>query len=458
MKEIFKKFHLFFFLGIFLGVGVMAANTIFHDRVGIGTTTPQAMLDVAGGVKVADDATICSTTTKGAVRYNSSSNKFEGCDGSDWAAFYFLDDTVNSFSFTDQTGVNFSTLILSNILQISGINTSVSVSVSGDGTPNFRTCSDSSCNSVIQDWTTSGSIENGEFFQLRLTSSAQTGDQYTVTVSVSSASDSWNVTTSDLGCSGTGTQTFNYTGSEQTFSVPANIALCDFTITVDGAGGGHRYQDSGAGSGGRTSFDFAPGQAGTFYMIVGEGGNDTSVYDPVYGGGAGGDPGTGGGASAIKFDSTLLAISGGGGGAGEVGGGAGGCETAGHGGGAGSGGGSGCSECGRAYGGSNNVGGAGTDSNDGGSAGGDGYGTATRLGIGISGYLISGGGAGDGGDGGAGGGGYGGGGGGMDCGSNIGTGGGGGGSYVNNGVVTNVSGGAAQGSGPFTDGVITISW
>lgn len=55
-------------------------------NVGIGTTTPAAKLDVAGGVKFANDAAACSATNEGTQRYNDTSNIMEYCDGTDWTA------------------------------------------------------------------------------------------------------------------------------------------------------------------------------------------------------------------------------------------------------------------------------------------------------------------------------------------------------------------------------------
>jgi len=52
-------------------------------NVGIGTTAPQTKLDVAGAIKIGTQAT-CNSNTEGAIRYNSDTKKFEGCDGQYW--------------------------------------------------------------------------------------------------------------------------------------------------------------------------------------------------------------------------------------------------------------------------------------------------------------------------------------------------------------------------------------
>lgn len=53
-------------------------------RNGFGTTSPEAMLDVNGEVKIGNTSLACSATTEGALRY--SGTEMEYCDGSAWAA------------------------------------------------------------------------------------------------------------------------------------------------------------------------------------------------------------------------------------------------------------------------------------------------------------------------------------------------------------------------------------
>lgn len=52
-------------------------------NVGIGTTDPSAKLEVAGGVKVANDTT-CNSSKAGTIRWTGSA--FEGCNGSSWVS------------------------------------------------------------------------------------------------------------------------------------------------------------------------------------------------------------------------------------------------------------------------------------------------------------------------------------------------------------------------------------
>lgn len=53
-------------------------------NVGIGNTTPNAKLDVDGALILADDSSACSSTNKGAIQFNSTTNLFEYCNGVLW--------------------------------------------------------------------------------------------------------------------------------------------------------------------------------------------------------------------------------------------------------------------------------------------------------------------------------------------------------------------------------------
>jgi hypothetical protein len=60
-------------------------KTALKGNVGIGTTEPVAKLDVAGAIKVGYDST--SSYAAGMLRFNATTNKFEGYDGTSWKPF-----------------------------------------------------------------------------------------------------------------------------------------------------------------------------------------------------------------------------------------------------------------------------------------------------------------------------------------------------------------------------------
>nr|VFJ48814.1 MAG: Collagen triple helix repeat-containing protein [Candidatus Kentron sp. FM]VFJ49309.1 MAG: Collagen triple helix repeat-containing protein [Candidatus Kentron sp. FM]VFK08472.1 MAG: Collagen triple helix repeat-containing protein [Candidatus Kentron sp. FM] len=52
-------------------------------NVGIGTATPAARLDVAGGIRIGDE-TDCDTQREGIIRYSNTGKEVEFCNGSEW--------------------------------------------------------------------------------------------------------------------------------------------------------------------------------------------------------------------------------------------------------------------------------------------------------------------------------------------------------------------------------------
>lgn len=69
------------------GTAYDSVNAVFlTGNVGIGTTTPTEKLEVAGAIKIGTTTT--ATSTAGTIRFNTTTNKFEGYDGSAWVAFH----------------------------------------------------------------------------------------------------------------------------------------------------------------------------------------------------------------------------------------------------------------------------------------------------------------------------------------------------------------------------------
>lgn len=110
------------------------------------------------------------------------------------------DTTPNAFSFTDATDSAVNTVISSNIIQIDGINSAATVSIAGDGSPQYRICADGACSSVAHDWSSSaGSITNNEYIQVRLTSSSSNETALSTTLTIGGVTDNFSVTTEAAG-------------------------------------------------------------------------------------------------------------------------------------------------------------------------------------------------------------------------------------------------------------------
>jgi alpha-tubulin suppressor-like RCC1 family protein len=119
--------------------------------------------------------------------------------------------------------------------------------------------------------------------------------------------------------------TFDYTGSVQTWVVPADVTLIQ--VDVKGAQGGSGGGVGGLGARVQTTLSVTPGN--TLYIYVGGAGGSYGGYNGGGNGGVGGGGPRGGGASDIRTTSgglgTRIVVAGGGGGSGQYsGGGAGG--------------------------------------------------------------------------------------------------------------------------------------
>lgn len=119
---------------------------------------------------------------------------------------------------------------------------------------------------------------------------------------------------------------FNYTGGDQTYTVPSGVTSITVKLWGAGGGGGYRggwsYGFSGGGGGfAKGDIAVSPGQVLT--IIVGQGGHGGNVVSTAYSYGGGGRScntgsdcrygGQGGGRSAIRSGSTELMTAGGGG-------------------------------------------------------------------------------------------------------------------------------------------------
>lgn len=100
-----------------------------------------------------------------------------------------LDQEPDAFDFTDVTAQAFNTLITSDSVNITGINAATPVTISGDGSPQFRINGGA--------WGTTGNITNGQSLELRLTSANADTTMRSATVDVGGVTNQWDVTTQD---------------------------------------------------------------------------------------------------------------------------------------------------------------------------------------------------------------------------------------------------------------------
>lgn len=323
--------------------------------------------DCAGKTLAKDDTCVIDVRPKATVD-GALSSTLTASDGTVSAvanlsgtATGWQDTTPNAFNFTDLTNQLIGTLLTSNILQISGIDGDVTVSIAGQGSPEFRVCGNASCSSVVTNWTAGpATIQNNQRLQLRLTSGSFS-TSHVATVTVGTYAEDWSVSTSAKAV---------FTGGGS-FVVPAGVT------SINVKAWGERGESGGYGGYTGGNITVTPGE--TLTVIVSGGG--------VWDGGQGGegtyniaqDGGDGGGGSGLRRGGTNVLIAAGGGGRGGRSGGGGTCSTQRNGGNGGGGGGA-----------------SGIDGGDGGSGAGSGTdGTADGNGTDGEGDSPCGGGGGD---------------------------------------------------------------
>jgi hypothetical protein len=148
----------------------------------------------------------------------------------DWSVTTAADNTPDAFDFTDQTDVAVSTPVESDIVQVTGMDNGTAISIDGGGSYEYRICADGTCSGAPSYVSTSGTIDSGEYVQLRLTSSASNSTATVATLTVGTANVDWSVT------------------------------------TVAGGGGGISYVGSNGNTGTSTTLDI--GTAGTDRLVV----------------------------------------------------------------------------------------------------------------------------------------------------------------------------------------------
>lgn len=107
------------------------------------------------------------------------------------------DSVPDGLNFPDKTDMAQSVLATSNIALISGVTcATATVTITGDGTPEYQICANSNCSTVVQSWTVAnGVISSGQYIQLRLTTSGSLDTTNTATLNLGGTNYTWNVKT-----------------------------------------------------------------------------------------------------------------------------------------------------------------------------------------------------------------------------------------------------------------------
>jgi uncharacterized repeat protein (TIGR02543 family) len=112
-------------------------------------------------------------------------------------------------------------------------------------------------------------------------------------------------------------QSFNYTGSDQSWTSPSDVTSLTFYLLGAGGGADNVAGRGPGGSGGFATGTYAVSTPTAFTIIVGQGGNGNTPSLDTYGGGGKADYASGGGRSAIRLPNAtedLITAGGGGGG------------------------------------------------------------------------------------------------------------------------------------------------
>lgn len=180
-------------------------TVIIFSAVGLSNSaSAQISFDASGpnggAILLGESTSSCTASLEGGIRYNSSSSQLEFCDGLNWTSLIAAscpNDLPNNWSFTPLASQATSTLVTSSIHQLANITgCTVQVKVSGDGSPEYQICADSSCSTVKQSWTsTEGSAINGDYVQMRLTTNSAGNVTSNATLIVGARSEGWSVST-----------------------------------------------------------------------------------------------------------------------------------------------------------------------------------------------------------------------------------------------------------------------
>lgn len=175
-------------------------DIVFYiDGVEKSRVDAQGRVITQGGVQVGEE-TLCDHASEGTIIYKSASNMWKFCDGIAWQDFMAASSTcrvrMTAPLFSNLTDQPLNTLTESDIIKIETDTCEAPLSATGDGNPEYRVCADALCTSVLQPWIALPmTIENGQYVQLRLTSSTAPDTLHQSSLLVSNAYITWSVRT-----------------------------------------------------------------------------------------------------------------------------------------------------------------------------------------------------------------------------------------------------------------------
>lgn len=205
---------------------IINGNFLVGGTLGVNTTTPLAELHMEAGGSLSGamqlntpGAEVCDSSIEGAFRIDYAfSDCFETCDGVSWKCVQqnicdnntpIIGSVPNSLgAFRNNVNSAVSTLLTSDIVPFTNNSCANQMTIMGDGTPEYRICSDSACSSVLQTWSSNNydwTPAQSAFIQLRNTSPASPEFTTTTTLKIGSSIQNWILRTQDA-CSGIGTQ------------------------------------------------------------------------------------------------------------------------------------------------------------------------------------------------------------------------------------------------------------
>jgi hypothetical protein len=216
--------------------GVAINSTITSNAITVSGINTGAAISITGGTySIAGGAytSATGTVTNGqtvTVRHTSSSSfstavnttlTIGGISDTFTSTTGAMDTTPNAFSFTDQTNVAINSLITSDGITVSGINSPASISITGVGTYSI----DGATYTNI-----GGTVANGQVVTVRHTSSASYSSSVSTILNIGGVSDTFTSTTGAAG-SDSVPNTFGFADQ---INVPFSSVITSDIITVSG--------------------------------------------------------------------------------------------------------------------------------------------------------------------------------------------------------------------------------